>query len=95
MGIWHMVAMKLPANNVDGGTTACLKKLKNVVSTNNPTIHPRKNQKGTDDVNQTLHPAILFLFGRSIHKRISVDGLYSPNPKVTPKTQRKRQLKLK
>ena len=56
-----MVTMKLPANNVDGGTTACLKKLKNAVSTNNPTIHPRKNEKGTDDVNQTFHLAILIL----------------------------------
>jgi len=37
------------------------KKLKNAVSTNNPTIHPRKNEKGTDDVNQTFHLAILFL----------------------------------
>ena len=67
-----MVAMKLPANNVDGGTTACLKKLKNAVSTNNPTIHPRKNEKGTDEINQTFHPTILFLFGRSIQKRVRV-----------------------
>ena len=81
MGIWHMVAMKLPANNVDGGTTACLKKLKNVVSTNNPTIHPGKNQKGTDDVNQTLHPAILFLYFPKVKQFVRVGTDSIPQPK--------------
>jgi len=31
----------------------------NIKSTNIPPIHPGKNEKGTDDVNQPFHTAIL------------------------------------
>jgi len=58
MGIGHIVAIELSSKNfVATLTIRHTIHDRGAVSTNTPAIHPRKNEKGTDWMNQTFHNA--------------------------------------